>query len=82
MNFINIGQFETGRTYDKAQVIGYNVTKLQPLELDMCLVKLQFTDKSRHIEGNIILYIDINISEQDFYAAILTAYDTGDYQDL
>lgn len=71
-------KYNTGRTYDTAQVLEITIESDVEDEFGLRDVVATFKDESRHIAGrvNVIVFAD------GVGSAVLTAYDAGQYQPL
>ena len=68
------GAYSTGRTYDKPQILEWEVLKVTPIELEMCIISVNFTDKSRRITGHCSLFVDIYATNLTIGRELLMSY--------
>ena len=69
-------QYNTGRTYDKPQILDILVESWGTDEWGIGVVTATFKDQSRHIQGRVV---DAPVFQDDLGNAILSAYDNGHY---
>ena len=69
----------TGRTYNTPQVLAITVDEYGFDEYGVGVITASFTDSSRHIKGRVINY---PVFCGDLGGAILSAYDTGNFESI
>lgn len=72
-------EYATGRTYNTPQVLAITVDEYGFDEYGLGVITASFIDSSRHIEGRVINY---PVFSGDLGGAILSAYDTGNFESI
>lgn len=70
-------EYNTGRTYNTPQVLAITVDEYGFDEYGLGVITASFVDSSRQIKGRVTNYPIFN---GDLGAAVLSAYDTGNYE--
>ena len=68
--------YTTGRTYDTAQVLEISIESQVEDEFGLTEIVATFKDASRHISGR----VNTIVFNDGIGAAVLSAYDAGQYQ--
>ena len=78
---MNTIEHPTGRTYDAPQVLQITVEKQSvPDSFGFVDVTASFVDTSRHISGRVeTVLFDASLNPAELGAAVLSAYDAGNY---
>lgn len=74
----NAIQYATGRTYDTEQVLMINIESESTDDFGLLEIVATFTDDSRHIKGR----VNTIVFNDGIGAAVLAAYDAGQYQPI